>query len=206
MRLLEPGEVWKGLTDVPIFLAALVFASLVLKNGDTDSKRWFTEYILIAVGGMLGSVVHCFAMPLAANKALWVVLYIFLYGLVWLFFSLMFEALKGRKPDKKWLYAGIACYVASCLPKLLLNRGDIYVFVAYAMPLAAVLIAECLRHGKKAAREKTVMILLGLAILSQTTNAFLGSAPVVVAHLLVLAAMLALYEVAKNTNGENIHE
>ena len=206
MRLLEPGEVWKGLTDVPIFLAALVFAFLILKNGGTDRKRWFIEYLLIAVGGMLGSVVHCFAMPLAANKALWVVLYIFLYGLVWLFFSLMFKALMGREPDRKWLYACIACYVASCLLKLLINRADIYVFVAYAMPPAAVLIAECIRHGKEAARERTVMILLGLAILSQATNAFLGSAPVVVAHLLVFAAMLALYEVAKNTNGENNHE
>lgn len=206
MRLLEPGEVWKGLTDVPIFLAALVFAFLILKNGGADRKRWFIEYLLIAVGGMLGSVVHCFAMPLSANKALWVVLYIFLYGLVWLFFSLMFKALKGREPDRKWLYAAIACYVASCLLKLLINRADIYVFVAYAMPTAAVLIAECIRHGKEAARERTVMILLGLAILSQATNAFLGAPAVVVAHLLVFAAMLALYEVAKNTNGENIHE
>ena len=206
MRLLEPGEVWKGLTDLPIFAAALVFAFLILKNGGADRKRWFAEYILIAVGGMLGSIVHCFAMPLAANKALWVVLYIFLYGLVWLFFSLMYEALKGCEADRKWLYAGVACYAASCLLKLLFDRGDIYIFVAYAMPAAAVLIAECLRHGKEAAREKTVMILLGLAILSQAMNAFLGSAPVVVAHILVFAAMLALYEVAKNTNGENIHE
>lgn len=201
MTVKTGGEFWIGLTDVPVFIAALVFAFLIRLKGNVNKNRWCLEYTVIAAGALLGSVAHCFEMTPEANREIWVVLYLLMFALVWLFFSLMYETLNGKTAHRAWLWSGAACYAAASIIKIFIGHGDIYMFVAYAVPSTAVLIAECIRHGSSAAREKLVMILLGLAIACQAASFFLGSIGVVVAHMLVFAAMLALYDVAKDPNG-----
>lgn len=205
---IKTAELWIGLTDLPICISALVFALLIRKSSSENRKIWGLEYTIIACGALLGSIVHCFEMPVAVNKALWVVLYVFLYAMCFLFFSLMYEALKGRKPDKIWLKAAAVCMVASWLIKLFINRNDldVYVLVIYAMVPTAIVIAECIRQGKSASRERLLLILLGLALVSQAMECVFNGAAVITGHLLMLAALLALFELAKNPKGESDNE
>lgn len=194
------GELWKGLTDLPAFLEALLFSVLLRKNGNPKKRKWSLEFAVVAGGLLLGTVVHCIEMNSELNKTIWVILYAFMYSMVWFFFRLLLEKLTGKVPHKAWTLAAVACYAGSCLVKVFIGRGDIYIFVLYAAPVAGVLTAECVRQGCSAVRERLVMSLLGLAIASQLLGIFWGSIGPVMGHVLVFAALLVLYDATKNSD------
>lgn len=191
------GELWIGLTDFPIFLEALILTFLIKKNGNADKKRWFTDFLMIAAGALLGTIVHCVSLSTAASRKIWVILYVFPYSMVYLFFVLMIEKMKGGILPPAWFRAGVACYAVSCLLLMLGSDADIFVFIGYAAVLAAAIVRECIRQGRRAGRENLVMILLGLAIVGQCLSIFIGSIGVIMGHILVVTALFFLYEVAK---------
>lgn len=201
--IINKKELWIGLTNLPILVSALTSALLIRKYEAEKGKKWFLEFFMIACSAMLGTVAHCLKFTERADNILWIILYFLLYAVVWMFFRLMYGALRGNVPGKYWLIAAAVCYAASCVIKVLINRGDIYVFVAYSIPVAAILIFECVKQGSKASGERLVMILLGLAVSSQALKVVFGSGAVVTAHLLVFAAMIALYKVARKQISRN---
>lgn len=194
MQWYEAGEVWKGLTDLPIAGLALVFALCIGRH--RAARPFRAVFILLAATACLGAVVHTVVLPDAVRKAIWVVLYALLYETVCRFFLRMIPLfLPDRPTARERIALRIAQGVGWGGSVILLYTGerfDIYAFVLYAALLALPLLWLCLFHARAIPTSRWLVVCLGLAMLAQALKAVLPYG-VVIAHGWIILALCLTY-------------
>ncbi len=186
----------KGLTDLPITLIAFIFAILLVKKTD---KQWTILFFLIAVGGLLGTVVHTFALPVLINRLIWIVLYLILLEIVRRFALIMVWCASGEKQKER-----ISVYVAECImyavTLILLFRDSIdsiYVFVVFAALIFVKMAVAMLKFRRTTLKVNLFVVGLLVPLLLQAVSDFLPYA-VVYEHIAIVVEMFVAFSLARD--------
>ena len=187
-------EMLKGLSDVPIALISFVFGLLLLKK----KKEWSSLFLLIAVSAVLGAVVHTFDFPRAWNRAIWIVLYIFLYELIRRFAHLMVCYVSG-KTDKERTPVYIleaVLYAVTLIFMFCVDINDIYVFVVFAAVMLVRVACAFVRFRPVPFKAGLLMAVLIFPLALQALEAVIPYA-VLIEHMILAAALFIAYLMAR---------
>lgn len=196
------AELLKGLTDLPLAVAAAVCAVLLMRR--TYDRRWPTMYGLIAVTALVGGFVHAFKLSYRWRQLLWIGLYFALYIILYLF-TRVIDAHLFRRMDRVSIRLTLLCVVccfvslalllnADKLPKDSVKNADMIPLVVYAVAMIVRLLASALpRHPSRRLYETVALLALAAAL--QIVAAFW---PWVVAiqHLLLIGALITAVGIA----------
>ena len=195
-------EVWKGLTNVPICLFAILFFILLKKEKAPLGKRMF---FLLSWSSFLGACVHTFAFPAPVRRAVWVVLMAFLYLTVRAAF-ILFLAYGGGyesflvKTKLPVLVSMGVCYAASAVLTLLDNDLDILIFGFWAAFWMVPIICKAFSEKKRYPRMRLIIVILCGALACQLVSTLLPPGiGVVGCHLLIIASLFFIYKLTENT-------
>jgi len=186
-------ELWKGLSDLPITLLAIVFGCLLLRR---QARAWSGMFFLTAVSALFGATVHGIAIPQFCLSVLWCGLYMLLFELIRRFALLITDCITGKREREQRpvlvLEAGL--YLAAVLCLFLWKSADIYMLVLFAA-LLVVRIAFCLiRHPGAPRRVKILMLTLLAALLFQGLKTVIPYG-VVLGHVTIAAAECVAYRI-----------
>ena len=186
-------ELWKGLSDLPIALLAVVFGCLLLRR---KARAWSAIFFLVAVSALFGAAVHSFAIPAPYLTVLWCGLYVLLFELIRSFTHRLTGCITGRRERERRAVRVIeaALYLAAVLCLLLWDGADIYMLVLFAV-LMTVRVAICLiRHPGAPRRVKLLMLTLLAALLFQALKTVIPYG-VVLGHVMIAVAECVAYRV-----------
>ncbi|GEM_PF-6720518 len=193
------AEVMKGVTNLPILLAALLFFFLLQKR-KADRKSIFL-FLFLSVSAFLGITVHTFALPVWVSRALWVVLFAFMYETLRLAFIVLTAAAghtevllyKTRLPV---LLSELACWGFCAGLTLGGSLWDLYVMGAWALCVFSLPIGLCFtkRPGIGKLRLLLAILVSALAavLVEPLTPPALG---VVICHGLLVTSLYFLYKI-----------
>ncbi len=193
-------ELYKGLSDIPIVIVAIIFGILLYNNKDKEHRDGGI-FFLVAICGLGGIILHSFSMNYKLHSILWGILYLFLYILVGAFSTELIALCNAKTKQGNSIihFVGIICFVASCLCLYKNNGFDIYVFVLYA----ALALINCLITIKKYGKfDKFSIFMFIFIILAIIFQAFKTIVPYGVAwgHICLIFSEISLFLMAKKHN------
>ncbi len=186
----------KGLTDLPIALISLVFALLLAKKTD---KQWSILFFFIATGGLLGTVVHTFALSVLLNRLIWVVLYVILFEIVRRFALIMVWCASGEKQKERIPVYATECVVYA-VTLIFLFQGSIdsiYVFVVFAALILFRTVVAMLKFRRTPLKVNLFVAGLLVPLLLQAVSDLLPYA-VVYEHIAIIIELFVAFLVAKD--------
>ena len=201
MHLFYPlEETLKGLTDLPISLAALVIALLLRKEKITkpEQRLWGLFALILAYSAFLGAAVHTLDLGEGFRKAVWVILFPGLYALGCTMYLILTRAMpNGSRSVRPWLLIPAAVgLLASEILMLLGNDADILVFVAFGVLAVVPAFVRIFRRGFGWKHLGAMMLLLLAAALCQVLS-FVSPYLVAVEHVFMLAAFVFYLKLAQ---------
>ena len=183
----------KGVTDLPIALAALIFGLLLKKQKRND---WMLLFLLVALSAVMGAAVHLLRLTPTVRRIVWTVLYALLYEDIRRFSLLMTAYISGCRAQEcraVWWTEGLL-YLCTILVLMTHELHSIYILVVF-MVIMLVRIAVCLaRYRFRPARATGLMTLLVFPVTLQAL-ADVISAAVVAEHLLIVAGQVIAYSI-----------
>jgi len=184
-----PMELYKGISDLPIFLLAVFFAFQKVTYGE---KTWSTFFFKLAASSLLGSIVHIFSFPSSTKKILWTILYVLLYETLRSLIIALTEYLTHEDVSKSKVILITEAVLFLVNIKLLFmgSTYDIYLFVIFGI----FSLMQILKPALKAGCNKKLVFFFSfcvLAILFQALKTFLPGG-VVFSHISIIFAIIAL--------------
>ena len=191
------GEMYKGISDIPIFVLAMFF-SVFLRRFD-EKKVWSQFFMLLAEAAFIGAAVHMLALEGTYKKVAWAVLYVLLYEVVRnLALALLGYILRDevRYPKLMW-WIQVLMFIASLVLLIMGSKYDIYVFVGFAVISIAWILYVLFKDGKDAITGKLILF-FGVAVLAAALQALKTVIPygVVWGHVAILADVCVLFSLA----------
>ena len=186
-------ELWKGLSDLPIALLAIVFGCLLLRR---KARAWSAIFFLAAISALFGAAVHSFAIPEPYLSILWCGLYVLLFELIRSFTHRLIGCITGQKERERRIVRVIetALYLAAVLCLFLWKNADIYMLVLFAVLMTVRVVACLLRHPGMPRRVKLLMFTLLAALLFQALKTMIPYG-VVLGHVMIAIAECVAYRV-----------
>lgn len=187
-------ELLKGLSDIPIAIIALIFGILLWKK----KKQWASLFLLISVSAVFGAVVHSIDFPRGWNRAIWIVLYIFLYELIRRFAYLMVCYVSGKQSaERSCVYIIEAVlYAVTLVFMFTLDINDIYVFVVFAVIMLIRVLIALIKCRPVPFKARLLMIVLLFPLALQALEAAIPYA-VLIEHVILAAALCIAFVMAK---------
>lgn len=193
-------EIWKGLSDVPQGIIALIFSILILKAHTSNKKNraaWFTLFLLVGIASFTGAAVHTFDITTEITKFVWTALYVILYTAVTLFmFCIVGYTTDRSHPSAKektiTSVTGLVCFSASVFTLYKEIDLDIFIFVGFCALLTVPVVISSVKAGSKA---KLIFIASGILALAMICQALrpIFAYGVVAAHILITVGMFFIY-------------
>ncbi len=195
--MLQPfAEMLKGFTDLPIVLLALWFG-LQLWRRYHGAGGWAALYLLIAISGIFGAVVHIFVFPRQARNGIWVVLYVFLYELVRrASFLLCRVGQESPQKESRFVFAAEGVfYVVTVIGLFVFTFNEIYIFALFA----ALALGRALITLSKIKPPRKLLWLFGLLGAAVAVQLLTAVSPYFIAieHLLLSGALIIAYQIAR---------
>ena len=188
------AEMYKGLSDLPICLLALIFG-IVLSKKYKEEKTWKVFFFFLACTSALGAVAHVFAFSALAKKVVWTVLYVLLFELLRMLSSLLGRYIKEEYRYPKVLYlAEVLIFAATLFLLYKESPLDIYVFIIFA----ALNVLWMLKLVRENGIPLRVALFLVSGVLAGFFQALKTVIPhgVVLGHVMILLAELILFTIA----------
>ena len=196
MELNSVEEIWKGLSNAPIAVCALIVGVLLLlKKG----VKWEWRAICLegAFASFCGMFVHTFKINETYRRIFWVFLYALLFELIRLF-SHRVSVYITQKEKHEYITVRIielVLYVAAAALLVILNRFDMIMLIIFALLCVLRVVMAFVKYPKAPTLLK---VLMGVALLAIITLAFENIIPyaVVVCHILIAIAIVIYYFIA----------
>ncbi len=197
----ELPEMLKGLTDIPLALAACLFGILLTRR--KAGGKWAALFFLISVSAVLGTAVHVFAMPQAVWTVVWMILYVLLFEAIRRFGQLMTAYITGQKRQeyRAVRITEIALYLFTVSGMFFLPFNEILVFVFFAVLQFARIMIALIRYPQAPADAKRLPVFVVLPLVIQALSGVIPYA-VVMVHILLIAALFAVYLIGSR-DGQN---
>ena len=195
MKLETAEELWKGFTDVPIALLAVLFGLLLRRK-----KGWREMFFLLAVTALLGTAVHVLVIPEPLHSVLWSVEFALLFALIALFAHRMevYLTQKPVKEPKDVLFSGLALWVCAVILRFTYPNLDIYMLVPFAVGLMIRMILCFARQEKKPRLMKLLLPVLLAALAAQALKDVIPYG-VVLVHAFIAAALFLVYRMGRES-------
>lgn len=191
-----PEEMWKGLSNIPIALLALICAVLLLCRKGVKNE-WIAVCFLGTFCSIMGITVHTFLIDKPLIQFLWMFLYILLFELTRIFSHRLvcFIANNDEKEKIPVIIIEAVLYAAAAVLLFVWNGKDIFMLVVFAF-LEILRIVVCLiKHPKAPLSVKLLLADMALSMVFLALEDFIPYA-VVFCHLLIAAALFIYYVIA----------
>ncbi|MDO5331160.1 MAG: hypothetical protein Q4E99_00640 [Bacillota bacterium] len=191
------SEMYKGLSDLPIFILAMFF-SIFLRKFE-EKKVWSQMFMLLAEASFIGAAVHMLSLEGTYKKIAWAVLYVLLYEVIRnLSLALSGHVLKEnvQYPKLMW-WIQIVLFIASFVLLIKGSKYDIYVFVGFAVINIAWLLYLIFKEGRDRLSGKLILF-FGMAVLAAAFQGLKEVIPygVVWGHLAIIVAVCVLFSIS----------
>ncbi len=129
-----PAEQTTAITDVMLALAVFILALAIRKTGRNSDplkgRIWFTSFVLIAFGAILGSIAHGFQMTEQTNYLIWLPINLSL-GLAVAFFTagVIYDLKEFRMPHNIFpvlIFVAVLFFVITVV-----IPGSFFIFIIY---------------------------------------------------------------------------
>ena len=192
-------ELYKGLTDLPIALLAIIFGVLLFRK----KNECYKVFALLSISAILGAFAHSINLSKVAYIVTWAILYIFLYELVKRASQLICEYLEHEKVcyPKIINISEVILYIASVVFLFMQNDLDIYCLVVFGV-VCIVWIVKVISARTVPSKLWYLLVFAVLALCFQGLKTIIPNG-VVLGHVMILFAVGFLYAIALEIGNNN---
>lgn len=223
-------EILKGLTDIPLVLLALIFSALLtlrvrkvsdcaeepletpetpgpaaagasaIETAKKKGSRWSVMFFCSGIAALMGVLAHAVPMEKTPQDWIWTVLYIFLFGAIYLFQLLMLPVLgvTDRPTDIerrifcliKTVFFGVTVYF-----RFDSGDPDIFIFIGFAALVSLPLLYLIFFKKRGGSKVRFLIILLAITIVFQILRDHIPYS-VPIEHLFILISLFQIYRIA----------
>jgi len=195
-ELTTSHELLKGLTDLPLAIAALLLYILADRK-HAVRREWRWVFLLLSLSAAMGVAAHCFILPQRMNDILWLVLFAVMFELVRAFSHSVVNHLR-REDRRELLFVRIlelVFYLLADAITLTVHAHGIYSFVFFCALLIVRMFVCALRCSELPRR---ILRIIGVLFAGLVMQAIKSVFPlgVTIGHLIVLIALIMVYKLA----------